>query len=63
MTRWIMTCLKVMEAVDDANPGGIGVLIHLVGPAGVLARQRSYFKSIFDCWSCAPLLTLQDDKL
>ena len=25
-TRWIMTCLKVIEEVDAANPDGIGVL-------------------------------------
>ena len=26
ITRWIMTCLKVIEEVDAANPDGIGVL-------------------------------------
>ena len=25
-TRWIMTCIKVIEEVDAANPDGIGVL-------------------------------------
>ena len=27
-TRWVMTCLKVLEEVDAANPDGIAMLLH-----------------------------------
>ena len=26
-TRWVMTCLKILEEVDAANPQGIGLLL------------------------------------
>lgn len=26
-TRWVMTCLRILEEVDAANPDGIGILL------------------------------------